>query len=294
MTLTIGVIDYLNVQPVYYRLQERLAGQDVRFVYGVPTTLNRMLVAGEIDVAPISAIETARHAADLAVIPQLGIATLGAVKTVLLFSWMADPAELDGCTVALTDHSATSVELVKTLCRERYGVEPRWRAAPQNLDEMLGRASAALLIGDEALIEGTLRRAVPRRGVPYVFDLGDEWLKWTGLPFVFALWSVRRDRLDEVTTSGIVPALYAAKVDGRQHLEAIAQAYAPRLDLPTGVCTKYLRDLRYDLTGWDLAGLQRFLQHATPDLDPETLMAWHDDRQELTPLLATTLQPAGL
>ncbi len=294
MTLTIGVIDYLNVQPVYYRLQERLVGQDVRFVYGVPTTLNRMLVAGEIDVAPISAIETARHADSLAVIPQLGIATLGAVKTVLLFSWMPDPAELDGVTVALTDHSATSVELVKILCRERYGVEPRWRIAPQNLEEMLSRASAALLIGDEALIEGTVRRAVPRRGVPHVFDLGDEWLKWTGLPFVFALWSVRRDRLDEVTTSGIVPALYAAKAEGRQHLEAIAQAYAPRLDLPTGVCTKYLRDLRYDLTGWDLAGLQRYLSHAAPDLAPDTLQAWHDDRQELAPLFAETLLPAGL
>ncbi len=294
MTLTIGVIDYLNVQPVYYRLQERLTGQDVRFVYGVPTALNRMLVAGEIDVAPISAIETARHAADLAVIPQLGIATLGAVKTVLLFSWMPDPAELDGCTVALTDHSATSVELVRILCRERYAVEPRWRVAPQDLEEMLSRASAALLIGDEALIEGTVRRAVPRRGVPHVFDLGDEWLKWTGLPFVFALWSVRRDRLAEVTASGIVPALHAAKTDGRQHLEAIAQAYAPRLDLPTGVCTKYLRDLRYDLTGWDLAGLQRFLSYAAPDLPADALLAWHDDRQELAPLFAETLLPAGL
>ena len=197
MTLTVGVIDYLNVQPVYYRLQERLAGRDVRFVYGVPTTLNRMLIDGEIDLAPISAIETARHADQLAVIPNLGIATLGAVKTVLLFSWMPDPAELDGCTVALTDHSATSVELLKALCRQRYGIAPRWRVTPQNLEEMLSRASGALLIGDEALIEGSLHRSIARRGVPHVFDLGDEWLKWTGLPFVFALWTVRRDRLHE-------------------------------------------------------------------------------------------------
>ncbi|RXM21931.1 hypothetical protein EO238_26470, partial [Citrobacter sp. AAK_AS5] len=90
--------------------------------YGVPTTLNRMLIEGEIDLAPISAIETARHADQLAVIPGLGIATLGAVKTVLLFSWMPDPAELDGCTIALTDHSATSVELLKALCRQRYDI----------------------------------------------------------------------------------------------------------------------------------------------------------------------------
>lgn len=293
MTLTIGVIDYLNVQPVYYRLQERLAGRDVRFVYGVPTTLNRMLIDGEIDLAPISAIETARHADQLAVIPNLGIATLGAVKTVLLFSWMPDPAELDGCTVALTDHSATSVELLKALCRQRYSIAPRWRVTPQNLEEMLSRASGALLIGDEALIEGSLHRSIARRGVPHVFDLGDEWLKWTGLPFVFALWTVRRDRLHELAASGIVPALHAAKADGLAHIEAIAQGYAPRLNLPPGLLTKYLRDLRYDLTGWDLAGLERFLGLALPDMTPDALLAWQDEQQALAPLFAAALAPAG-
>ncbi|MFZ1473244.1 MAG: menaquinone biosynthesis protein [Anaerolineae bacterium] len=293
MTLTIGVIDYLNVQPVYYRLQERLAGRDVRFVYGVPTTLNRMLIDGEIDLAPISAIETARHADQLAVIPNLGIATLGAVKTVLLFSWMPDPAELDGCTVALTDHSATSVELLKALCRQRYGIAPRWRVTPQNLEEMLSRASGALLIGDEALIEGSLHRSIARRGVPHVFDLGDEWLKWTGLPFVFALWTVRRDRLHELAASGIVPALHAAKADGLAHIEAIAQGYAPRLNLPPGLLTKYLRDLRYDLTGWDLAGLERFLGLALPDMTPDALLAWQEQEQTLAPLVTAALAPAG-
>lgn len=293
MTLTIGVIDYLNVQPVYYRLQERMAGRDVRFVYGVPTTLNRMLIDGEIDLAPISAVETARHADQLAVIPNLGIATLGAVKTVLLFSWMPDPAELDGCTVALTDHSATSVELLKALCRQRYGIAPRWRVTPQNLEEMLSRASGALLIGDEALIEGSLHRGIARRGVPHVFDLGDEWLKWTGLPFVFALWSVRRDRLHELAASGIVPALHAAKADGLAHIEAIAQGYAPRLNLPPGLLTKYLRDLRYDLTGWDLAGLERFLGLALPDMPPGALLAWQEQEQTLAPLFAAVLAPVG-
>ena len=178
MTLTIGVIDYLNVQPVYYRLQDRLAGRDVRFVYGVPTALNRMLIDGEIDLAPISAIETARHADRLAVIPDLGIATLGAVKTVLLFSWMPDPAELDGCTVALTDHSATSVELLKTLCRERYGIAPRWRVTPQNPEEILTPASGAPLLGDVAVTAGALRSGVARRGGPHVSGPRALLLEW--------------------------------------------------------------------------------------------------------------------
>ncbi|MGB4804079.1 MAG: MqnA/MqnD/SBP family protein, partial [Anaerolineae bacterium] len=153
--------------------------------------------------------------------------------------------------------------------------------------------SGALLIGDEALIEGSLHRSIARRGVPHVFDLGDEWLKWTGLPFVFALWTVRRDRLHELAASGIVPALHAAKADGLAHIEAIAQGYAPRLNLPPGLLTKYLRDLRYDLTGWDLAGLERFLGLALPDMTPDALLAWQDEPQALAPLFTAALAPAG-
>lgn len=285
MTVRIGIIDYLNVQPLYYRIQERLAGRDVEYVYGVPTTLNRALVNGDIDLAPISAIETARYADDLLVIPELGIATLGAVKTVLLFSWFPDPAELDGVRIALTDHSATSVALLKVLCRNRYGVVPRYVVRPQNLETMLREAGAALLIGDDALVEGTLRRPIGPRGVPYLFDLGDEWLKWTGLPFVFALWSARGDRLDAIRAGGVVEALYESKAEGLQHLDAIAQAYAPRLGLAPGVCLKYLRDLRYDLSAEDMAGLLAFLTRALPDFDPLHLRVWSPSWSRPVPLL---------
>ncbi len=285
MTVRIGVIDYLNVQPLYYRIQERLQGRNVEYIYGVPTTLNRALIQGDIDIAPISAIESARHAKDLVIIPHLGIATWGAVKTVLLFSWFPDPAELDGMSIALTDHSATSVALLKILCHDYYGIQPRYVVRPQHLEEMLREHAAALLIGDDALIEGTLRRAVARRGVPYVFDLGDEWLKWTGLPFVFALWSARRDRLEEIARSGVIEALYESKTEGLLHLDLIAQAYAPRLGLEPGVCLKYLRDLRYDLTPEDQAGLVRFLTLALPDFRPEDLHVWQPGWEISVPLV---------
>ncbi len=274
MTVRVGVIDYLNVRPMYYRIEERLAGRDVEYVYGVPTTLNRMLVRGEIDIAPISAIETARHADILSIVPGLGIATLGAVKTVLLFSWVPDPVELDGQPVALSDHSATSVALLRVLCREYYRVTPHFLVRPQRLDAMLAEAQAALLIGDDALVEGTRRRPLPPRGIPYLFDLGDEWLKWTGLPFVFALWSVRKDRRAEIEAAGIIPALYESKEDGLAHLEVIARTYAPRLHLEPGVCLKYLRDLRYDLTEDDVRGLRTFLHHALPQGLPAPLTLW--------------------
>ncbi len=276
--ITLGIIDYLNVEPLYFGLQARLAGKPVQFRRGVPTELNRALRTGEIDIAPISAIAAARMADDVAILPDLSIATLGAVKTVLLFSWMADPRDLNDCGIALSDQSATSVELVKILARDFWHITPRYATAAQDLEQMMKRSSAGLLIGDDALVESAHRRAIRGRGQPYVFDLGDEWLKWTGLPFVFALWVARRDILPELVDLNLLPALYQSKAQGMQHLPEIAQAYAPRLGLEIGVLTKYLHDLRYDLTPADRAGLHRYLSLALDDFRPEALQCWHPQR----------------
>ncbi|NOZ73172.1 MAG: menaquinone biosynthesis protein, partial [Chloroflexi bacterium] len=276
--LTIGIIDYLNVEPMYYRLQERLAGQPVAFRRGVPSELNRALARGEIDLAPISAIAAAEMADEVAILPDLSIATNGAVKTVLLFSWMADPRELDDVRIALSNESATSVELVKILARHFWKVQPRYSVESQDLENMLRRASAALLIGDGALVESAHRRAIPGRGQPHAFDLGDEWLKWTGLPFVFALWAARRQALPLIDKLDIVPALYESKAEGLAHIPQIARAYAPRLGLPLGVLTKYLYDLRYDLTERDRAGLLTYFRLALPNFKPDLLQCWLPDR----------------
>ena len=273
--ITIGIIDYLNVEPLYFRLQERLAGKPIRFRRGVPTELNRALQNGEIDVAPISAIAAARLADSVAILPDLSIATLGAVKTVLLFSWMADPRELNDCRIALSDESATSVELVKVLARDFWKITPRYTVEAQDLGQMMRRASAALLIGDDALVESAHRREIRGRGQPYAFDLGDEWLKWTGLPFVFALWAARRQALPALAELDILPALYESKAEGLEHIPQIARAYAPRLGLDNGVLTKYLHDLRYDLTPADRAGLLTYFSLALDDFRPESLQCWH-------------------
>jgi chorismate dehydratase len=181
---------------------------------------------------------------------------------VLLFSWLADPRELDGRPIALTDHSSTSINLVRVLCEQHYHIAPEWHSYPQDLDRMLAECDGALLIGDRALFEGVIRRHIGRRGLPYCFDLGDEWLKLSGLPFTFAVWAVRRDRADEVRAAGLIPALYDAKAAGLCSIDAIALSYAPRLGLPAGVCAHYLRSLRYHLDARDQQGLQLFLRYA--------------------------------
>ncbi|HEX6291839.1 MAG TPA: menaquinone biosynthesis protein [Herpetosiphonaceae bacterium] len=273
MTLRLGIIDYLNCQPINWRIAERLPG--VEFLHGVPTALNQALLDGRVAVAPISAYEYARHADELLVVGGLSIATLGAVNSVNVFSWFPDPREWQDQPIALTTHSATSVNLLRVLCERHYAVTPTWTAMQPDLDTMLAQCAGALMIGDKALIEATVRRHIGRRGLPYFFDLGDEWLKTTGLPFTFAVWCVRRDRAEEVHEAGIIPALHEAKAEGMQHIDEIAQQYAPRLGLPAGVCAKYLRDLRYDLTESDVAGLKTFLTWALPEFRWEQV-AWFD------------------
>jgi chorismate dehydratase len=267
--LTLGTIDYLNTQPIEQAIRTHLPGVEV--IRGVPTAINSALLEGRVAAGPISAYEFARHTDDLLLIPELSIATLGAVNSVLLFSWHADPRELDGLPVALTDHSATSINLLRVLCERHYAIAPEWRTMPQDLDAMLGACAGALLIGDRALIEGVVRRHVGRRGLPYLFDLGDEWLKLTGLPFTFAVWAARRDQAEAVRAAGWATALQAAKRDGLECIDAIALAYAPRLGLPAGVCAKYLRDLRYHLDDADLAGLRTFLDFALPEFRWESI-----------------------
>ncbi len=278
--LTIGLIDYLNTMPFHYDLAERLQNEEVHFERGVPSRMNHALMAGEIDLAPISAIEAARHADDLYILPDLSIASLGAVKTVLLFSWAADITDLDGQSVALTDHSATSIALLKLLCRERYGIEPQFTVTKQHLPSMLAEHQGALVIGDDALIESTIHRALSGAhgwGLPYIYDLGDEWLKMTRLPFVFALWAARRDKVDALQNAGVFNALYASTEAGLQPKarDTLADAYAARLGLPGGVCRRYLRDLRYDLGEDDKAGLKLFLESALEGFQWDSLEFWH-------------------
>lgn len=288
--LNIGLIDYLNTMPFHYDLAERLQDANVHFERGVPAQLNRALIAGEIDLAAISAIEAARYAEDVVILPGLSIASLGAVRTVLLFSWVADIGDLHGQSVALTDHSATSNALLQVLCRERYHIEPKYVVTPQHLPSMLAEHQAALVIGDDALIEGVRHRALSSPqgwDLPFIYDLSDEWLKMTGLPFTFAVWAARKATAQALADAGVFDALYASTNAGLtdKNRDTLAQAYAGRLGLPAGVCRRYLRDLRYRLTEDDLAGLKLFLDLALGGFAWERLEFWQQPALSSEPSL---------
>jgi chorismate dehydratase len=231
--LRLGRISYVNMAPVFYRVEV-----EVEEISGVPTELNRMLVDGELDTAPISSIEYARNADRLRLLPRLCVASEGAVDSIQLVSRV--PLE-QVRTVAVTPESATSVALTKVLLPEADQVP-------------LGEpAEAKLLIGDAAL-KSAFEDPTPHH------DLGRLWLERTGLPMVFAVWAC-----PEPCAPGL-GELEDALVDSvrlaRAEPENLAFEASRRYGYPPGFLARYFEKLRYRFGPRERAGLYTFLELA--------------------------------
>jgi chorismate dehydratase len=256
-----GRIGYINCYPVYGAIDRGVRTLPGELITGTPSELNDLLVAGELDVSVISAVEYARHARDLVLLPDLAISCDGPVRSVALFSRRPMP-ELDGRTVLVSASSRTSVALLELLCRHVWGIRPHLaqaRAEAADLDALAGLPhDAVLVIGDPALL------LADRHAYPHRCDLGAEWKRWTGLPFVFAVWAARR-----ATAPGPVRAVHASLIASRDwglaHLDELAEAAARASGVGPAACRAYLGGLDYALTGRHLAGLTDFFRRLAAD-----------------------------
>ena len=247
----LGVVSYTNVAPLHWGLEP---WRGAEFVRGVPTELNRMLLAGEIDLTLISSYEFLRHSDELRALPDFSISTLGPVYSVMLFHW--EPwNDLSGKRIALTTDSATSVQLLKVLLEES-GIEAEFVPMAPDLDKMLESCDAALLIGDGALIEAVEPREVNGK-TPLVTDLGEAWYALTRLPFTFAVWASRKDN---PPSEKLASELRRAREVGLGHLSEVAKAEADHLGLSPLVIQRYLNNFRYYLELPDRDGLATFAQ----------------------------------
>lgn len=255
--LRIGEISYLNCTPIFSVLRERFDDPAYRFVRGAPSTLNRSLRSGEIDLCPSSSIEYGRYPDSYLILPDLSISADGPVLSVLLFSRV--PLEqLDRCRIALTDESETSVVLLKIILARIYGFTNGFDVVSGGLPEALASHDAVLLIGDRALRENLSADGC------HVYDLGELWREATGYPFVFALWLVRAELLSESRTE--LTLLHSRLVEAKRvalgNLAGIADK-AARNDWTTReFLINYWRVLSYDLTGRHLAGLRLYFRYA--------------------------------
>ena len=250
--IRLGRISYVNMAPVFYRVEAEFDE-----VAGVPTALNRALLDGECDLAPISSIEYARNAERLRILPRLCVSSEGAVDSIQLVS----RAPLERIRrIAVTPESATSVVLTRVLLPEADHVP-------------LGEeADATLLIGDAAL-QSAFNDPTPH------YDLGRLWLERTGLPMVFAVWACPEPLCGGL--GDLEDALVASVRLARAEPEKLAHEASERYGYPAGFLARYFEKLRYRFGPRERAGLLTFLELARDagelDLVPE-LRFVHEER----------------
>ena len=230
----LGRISYVNMAPVFHRLNA-----EVEEVQGVPTELNRMLLDGHLDLAPISSIEYARHASSLRILPRMCVSSEGAVDSIQLVSRVPFPQIR---SIAVTPESATSVVLAKVLL-------PQAEHLP--LEEE--GADAKLLIGDAAL------RSAFEDPTPH-YDLGKLWLDKTGLPMVFAVWAAPEPVAEGVAE--LEHALVSSVRLARAEPQVLAREASLRYGYPPGYLARYFEKLRYSFGPRERAGFYTFLEMA--------------------------------
>ncbi len=254
----VGHIQFLNCLPLYYGLvKNQQILLDIDLNKGTPTELNQRLIEGELDISPISCVEYARHAKELLLIPDLTVSADGPVNSIYLVS-KVPVRELDGKRVALTNTSATSINLLKIILVQKYDLNCEYFVSPPDLSAMLLEAEAALLIGDHAL------RAVYQKppGL-FFYDLGLEWKDYTGCKMVYAVWAVRKEFAQDKPE--LVRNVYEAFLSSMQfsldNLGDIVKDAARWESYSEEFLTKYFRGLEFSFDDGHKKGLRTFYEY---------------------------------
>jgi len=252
--LRISAISYLNTAPLMWDFEQGKSGREFETSYTVPSLCAKALAEGSADIGIIPAAAYTQISG-LQVLPDVAIASRRAVRSILLVSQI--PVELVR-TVALDTSSMTSVALTKILFEKWMGGGRTYRAMEPDIEKMLDECDAGLLIGDPAL-------RVDRQKY-HTVDLAEEWIRYTGKPFVFAFWAVRGEALREADPAIDLAAIFRESRDhGLQpeSLERIARDWAPRIGLSEAEVRSYLNDnIYYRLDSGCLDGLRLFYRYA--------------------------------
>ncbi len=242
MTVRLGAVSYLNTKPLIYGLRERLPQADLRL--DLPSRLADQLASQQLDVALIPSVEFLRGD-QLSIIGDACIACRGPVRSVRVL-FRKPPSEIR--SLALDEGSRTSCVLAQLLLWRRHGIKPQLQ--PLKIEQSLdaAHADAMLVIGDRAMKIKLDRYSA-------CWDLGQEWTRETGLPFVFAMWVAGAHGV----APAVANALMLSRDEGIQAVDEISRTEAPRYGLTLEDCrTYFLHQLHFTLGANELAGLDLF------------------------------------
>ena len=239
--LKVGIVNYLNTKPLLYGLMLPPISEIIMLVEDYPAHIADMLINDEIDLGLVP----------VAALPQLSqyyiagdycIGAEGEIASVGLFS---EVPMNEIKKVYLDYQSRSSVALLKWLMKEYWGIYPEIiQAEDESFREKIKGTTAGLVIGNRAFEQ--------RRISTFIYDLGSEWKKITGLPFVFAAWVSKKKLPDE-----FIEIFNTENAEGLSHIEEIvAQTPFELYDLKK----YYTQHVSFRLDERKKKGMERFLE----------------------------------
>ena len=234
-------MSYLNTKPLLYGIRKSAIINDIELTEDYPSKIAQMLIDDEVDIALIPVAATF-YMSEWYIVGTHCIGCEGAVASVGIFS----EVPMEKIEVVYLDYqSKTSVNLAQVLLREYWKKDVVFiDATGEDYRKKITGTTAAVIIGDRALEQRLVSK--------YIYDLGEAWLKYMGLPFVFAAWISNKKLPNDFVT-----AFDEANEVGLQHLEAvIAENHFAAYDL-----RKYFTScISYVLNEEKMKGMDLFLK----------------------------------
>ena len=243
MTIKVGRISYLNYEPFYFDMERR----GIQLCNHVPSTLASAVREGKIDAGPVPLADSFRLEELSHPVAGFCLAVIDMAGSSILYSKLPIQ-ELGGVPIGVAVEADTSKELLQILLSLKYQV-PMGQFV--NLEDT---PDAFLLTGDQAL-----RRRRGVRGYPNRYDLGEEWHKWTGLPFVFSRWMARND-MSSKDAALLEDTLYVGLEDGVDGLYHLSEPRENLLMLAKDIM-EYIQGIRYFMGMSEQKSVELFRQY---------------------------------
>ncbi len=174
--IRVGAVSYLNTKPLIYGFEHGMMKDELELLIDYPSKIAQKLLDNEIDIGlvPVAILPELK---EYHIVSDFCIACDGPVASVCLFS----DVPIEDIKVVLLDYqSRTSVALLKVLLRDHWKVSPELQVGSEGYENKISGTTAGLVIGDRAF-DQRLKSA-------YIYDLGEAWKAFTGMPFIFAAW----------------------------------------------------------------------------------------------------------